>query len=219
MKVNFSYNLDKDIQNFLIGKKSVGGREHPSRLQKLYEEKNGPEVDTENLRKFIIIYSEKNKIDFKKRAIIFQKAWAEINNEFFYRTEKIFQTKLPTENITGYLTVNDRCGYNPGQNGQWYFFITAGCQQPRRLCAHEIFHFFTHLCFEKWLRNEVGLTPKEFYDLKESLNEILNCEFADLLDGSDKPNSEYQIPIRQKIKELWQKEKDIKKVVEKMIKK
>jgi len=215
MNISFTYNLDKDIKNFLIGK--MAHANNPSRRQALFEEKYGKEMDPEKLKKFILDYSKEKNINFEERAKFFQKTWGEVNDEFFRRMENIFKAKLPAEEIIAYLTINDRCGYNPGRDGQWYFFISASCKDPRRLSAHEIFHFYTHLCFGNWLK-EKGLSPQEFYDLKESLAEILNLEFNDLSDGKDFANADYQIPMRQKIVELWQKEKDIKKVIDEMIK-
>ncbi|MDD5289972.1 MAG: hypothetical protein PHT40_02080 [Patescibacteria group bacterium] len=216
MKLNFTYNLDKDIENFIIAKTAVGAREHLSRRQAEYEKIYGPNLDKEKIKKFILDFTAERKINMADRIETLQKEWASINDEFFQKIEKIFGVKLPVEEITAYLTVNDRCGYNPNQ---YYFFVSALTLAPKLICAHEIFHFFIHFCFEKWLKDEIGLNPKEFYDLKESLNEILNHEFSDLVEGKDKPNMEYQTAMRQKIGELWQKEKNIKKVIEEMVKK
>jgi hypothetical protein len=166
----------------------------------------------------ILDFTNERKIIINDRIETLQKEWNSVNDEFFQRIDKIFGVKLPIEEIIVYLTVNDRCEYNPGRNGRWYFFVSALTLSPKLTCAHEIFHFFVHFCFEKWLIDEIKLNPKEFYDLKESLNEILNIEFSDLIERKDKPNMEYQTAIRQKISKLWQKEKDIKKVIDEIIK-
>lgn len=216
MKLNFTYNLDKDIENFFIGKTAVGAREHLSKRQAEYEKIYGPDLDKEKIKKFILDLTAERKINMTDRIEALQKEWNLVNDGFFQKIEKIFGVKLPVEEITVYLTVNDRCSYNPKQ---YYFFVSALTLAPKLTCAHEIFHFFIHFCFEKWLKNKIKLTPKEFYDLKESLNEILNLEFTDLVERKDKPNMEYQTAIRQKIGELWQKKKDIKKVIEEMVSK
>jgi hypothetical protein len=38
MNITFTYNLDKDIENFIIGKTAVVAREHLSKRQAEYEE-------------------------------------------------------------------------------------------------------------------------------------------------------------------------------------
>lgn len=215
MKLIFTYNLEKDLSNFLIANKSLGHSGKPSKTQMLYNEKYGLEIDKEKLRQFIIDFSVQYKIDFVAKAKEFQEIWNNVNDEIFCRMEKIFKTKLPTEEITAYLTINDRCGYNPGLNGQWYFFVNENSQFSKITCIHEIFHFYTHLCFENYLK-EKGLSRQEFYDLKEALTEIINHEFVDLMGGKEFGYVEHKI-IRQKINELWEKYRDIKKVLESLI--
>jgi hypothetical protein len=217
MKLTFSYNLEKDIRNFLIAKKSLGHSGRPSKMQALFEEKYGQNTETEKLREFITDFLKENKINFEEKIMTFQKSWNEVNDEVFSRMEKIFKIQLPTEEISVFLTINDRKGYNPGLGGQWYFFVNVSSPFYKITCVHEIFHFYTHLLFESYLKEEKGFSPQEFYNLKESLTEIINHEFADLMGGKEFGNIEHK-DIRQKIGELWEKEKDIKKVVGEIIK-
>lgn len=216
MKVVFKYNLEKDIENFMIAKRSLGHGGKPSKLQTLYEEKYGQNMNLEKLREFIVNFSKENKIDFAERARVLQKSWSKVNDEVFCRLEEIFKVQLPTEKIVAYLTINDRCGYNPGLRGQWYFFVNIKARFPKKTCIHEIFHFYTHYCFEALLK-EKGLSRQEFYEIKESLTEIINHEFVDLMNAKELGYKEHK-EMRQKISELWKKEKDIKKVIDKMIK-
>lgn len=213
MQLIFKYNLEKDMENFLIANKSLGHGGKPSKRQILFEEKYGLEMGDDKLREFIITFTKEKKIDFKERIILFQKLWDEISEEVFLRMEKIFQTKLPVENIDVFLTINDRCSYN---HNKYYFFVCALAQWPKITCVHEIFHFFTHLCFESYLK-EKGLSRQEFYDLKEALTEIINHEFADLMGGKEFGYTEHK-DLRIKIGVLWKQNKDIKKVVEELIK-
>lgn len=215
VEVNFDYNVDKDVENFIIAKTAVGSKDNPSKRQIQYENIYGSTIDKEKIKKFIIDFLEERKIDTTEIIKKIEKEWAPVNNEFFQRAETIFKIKLPVQTVTAFLTINDRCGYSPEQ---YYFFLNLLTRSPKKICAHEIFHFFFHYRFEKKLKKEVGLTPQEFYDLKESFNEILNLEFFDLLDAKDNPNTDFQIPIRQKIVTLWQKNPDIEIVLQEMVK-
>ena len=77
---------------------------------------------------------------------------------------------------------------------------------------HELLHFYTWHAFGKKLIDE-GLSRLVYNDIKESLTELLNVEFKDLLDGAvDKGYPQHQ-EIRAKIRNLWETEKDINKLV------
>ena len=67
MKVNFTYNLDKDIENFIIVKTAVGAREHPSKRQLEYEKIYGQDLDKEKIRKFILDFTAERKIKMKDK--------------------------------------------------------------------------------------------------------------------------------------------------------
>ena len=57
------------------------------------------------------------------------------------------------------------------------------------------------------------VSKKKYYDFKESLTEILNLEFKDLLDIEDKGYVEHK-ELRKKVKKLWLEHRDIKKIAE-----
>ncbi len=215
MKLNFTYNLEKDIANFLIASKSLGHNGKPSKVQQLYMDKYGQELDEDKLNNFIREYSEKYKINFLNQAEKFQNSWNLINEEIFKRMENIFKVKLPTNNIMAYLTINDRCSYNPGINEQWYFFVNANIKFPEITCLHEIFHFYTHLSFGNYLKNK-GLNQQKFFDIKEALTVILNHEFIDLMGNKDMGYIEHK-ELRDKISDLWQQTRNIKNIVDSLI--
>lgn len=88
MNITFTYNLDKDVENFLIAKTAVGAREHPSRRQVEYEKIYGQNLDKEKIKKFIIDFTAERKINVADRIKTLQKEWDLINDEFFKELKK-----------------------------------------------------------------------------------------------------------------------------------
>ncbi|HEY4503572.1 MAG TPA: hypothetical protein VJJ28_00465 [Candidatus Paceibacterota bacterium] len=78
---------------------------------------------------------------------------------------------------------------------------------------HELLHFYTWHAFGKKLLDE-GLSKLTYNNIKESLTEILNLEFFDLLKG--KPDSGYpqHQEMRTKVKKIWLEKKDVKPVID-----
>ena len=135
--------------------------------------------------------------------------WLAVQEEFINRTEKIFGIKYPYEKVTAYLTTNDRCSYNTKEN---YFFIYIRRNNHNLTIMHELWHFYTwHAFHKKFMEKEVS--KEKFNDIKESLTELLNLEFSDLLDGAvDYGYSQHQL-MREKIRNMWISDKDIRKIV------
>lgn len=211
MILTFKYNLEEDIRNFFIGSKSLGHNMRPSKKHLLYQEQYGEELTEENLKKFINNYIKENNINIESKIKEFQDSWDKVNDEFLQRCEKIFKINLPCEKIDAYLTVNDRCGYSIVDN---LFFVSVGTNQSKRIAMHELFHFYTWYAIGKELKDK-NIGKQKYYDIKESLTEILNLEFKDLMECEDKGYTEHQ-ELRKKIKEYWLEYKDIRKVVEKI---
>lgn len=182
----------------------------------MYFEKYGPVFSESKLKKFINEYIEDNKIDIIQELKIIENKWNQANKLFWPRAEKIFKTKLPNKQIVGYLTINNICGYNIRDN---YFFITLTSTSSNLIIMHELWHFFTWYSFGKKFKENNVISKEKYYDIKESLTEILNLEFKDLLgDQIDKGYSPHQ-KIRKKVEELWIKYQNIKEVVDELLKK
>ncbi len=208
MVLTFKYDPDKDIENYkIIHRAKYKGGE--SKILELYKRKFGEGLDYTNLSKFIKGLVEYNKIDLKKSAGGIEQSWLKIKDEFFKRMDKIFSSNLPIENFVVYLTTNDRCGYSLKGN---YFFVTVFSKKPMMTIMHELLHFYTYYCFKGELEQ---MDSQKAYDIKESLTELLNLEFSDLLDGEDKGYQQHQ-QLRQLVKEAWQKKKDIRFVFDEL---
>lgn len=205
MSLNFKYSLDKDVQNYQIisQAKYKGGN---SKVLDLFAKKFGDSLTNNNLSRFIKSFIDYNKINLEQKLVDFQKHWQPIEQEFIKRANAIFTYNLPINNITVYLTTNDRCGYSFAEN---YFFLTALSKKPNVIIMHELLHFYTHYAFKDELEK---LDSKKVYDIKESLTELLNLEFLDLAEGPDCGYKQHQ-KLRELVRDLWLKHKKLKTVV------
>lgn len=201
MKLFFKYNLDKDIENYYIVSKSA----NPSKRRDMYIMKFGKNLDDESLKKFIRNITKENKINFKETIKKLEGLWEPINDKFFNRMSKIFGINLPVKFVNVYLTTSDKCGYSIKNN---YFFISAETRCPKRIIMHELFHFYTWYVFCNDLKNK-DISKQIYYNIKESLTEILNIEFLDLLDCKDEGYPQHK-EIRVLVNKYWLKEKDIR---------
>jgi len=221
MNINFEYNIEKDIENFIIVAKvkkiknsSLFLEEKRFLKYKMYFKKYGPIINKDKLNEFINEYIKKNKINPAQKLKIIENKWMQISKIFWPRAEKIFKTKLPNKQIIGYLTIHNICGYNIRDN---YFFITLTSTCSNLIIMHELWHFFTWYSFGKSFKENNVISKERYYDIKESLTEILNLEFKDLLGNQiDKGYFPHQ-KIREKVKKSWVKHKNIKKVVDELL--
>lgn len=209
MHLSFSYNLDKDVENFLKAAKSVNNPK-PTKLQNLYIEKLGTSFEASKVKKFIESYTKKNDIDVVARVKAIKNSWLSIEDEFIRKVEKIFGIQYPKKVIEVFLTTNSRCTYNV-QAG--YFFVNLQSEHTNAIIMHELFHFYTWQVFHKDLESK-GVSEEQYNDIKESLTELLNLEFADLMSGAEDKGYARHRNMRAKIKEVWAKNKDIGNLVQ-----
>ncbi|OGZ38587.1 MAG: hypothetical protein A3F21_01165 [Candidatus Portnoybacteria bacterium RIFCSPLOWO2_01_FULL_38_39] len=82
---------------------------------------------------------------------------------------------------------------------------------------HELLHFYTRHAFGKKLLDE-GLSKLAYNDAKESLTELLNLEFPDLLNGKSDNGYPQHKEMREKVRALWLKQKDISFLIQELVK-
>jgi hypothetical protein len=210
MPLNFKYDLNKDIENYRIiaQAKYKGGN---SRVLDLFAKRFGDHLTDHNLSQFIKGLIDYNKIDLEQKLADFQRQWQLVEQEFIRRANAIFGYDLSLNNITVYLTTNDRCGYFFTGN---YFFLRALSKRPKMIIMHELIHFYTLYVFKDELEK---LNDKKSYDIKESLTELLNLEFSDLIEGPEDGYEQHQ-KLRQLVRQCWLKEKNIRKLFEVLVK-
>ena len=202
MKLNFRYDLDKDIENFIKSSKSKNDKK-PTSIMEEYIEEYGESFDETNLKTFILNKTEDIDIDGKLRDI--EDDWSKIEDEFISISQKIFDTSLNLEDVTVYLSLNSRCTYNIDE--KYFFVCTSGTNSSNHIIMHELLHFYTWKAFGKKMLDN---------DIKESLTVLLNIEFKNLMGGEiDKGYPQHQ-EMRKKISTLWREELTVKEVVEQL---
>src|SRR3989338_4912419 len=212
MKLHFSYNIEKDIENFINGTRAVNSKK-PTKFQTSFSEKYGDNFEKEKIKTFIEEQDKINNFDASKEIVATEERWKIIEPIFIERVEKIFGISYPAPIITVYLTHNERCTYNIEEN---YFFVKIGSEFSNNTVIHELLHFYTWYALGKKLLDD-GLSKLAYNDVKESLTEILNLGFSDLLGGKLDGGYPQHQEMRQKIRNLWRDKKSIFLMVQELI--
>lgn len=142
------------------------------------------------------------------------KAWKEVNNEFFKRLEKIMKRPIYQDSFTGYLTFSNKCPYILKENA-FYFNFFNSIMGILRTAGHEIMHLQFHNTYWSDIEKQIG--NKKTHDLKEALTVLLNLEFRDLWFAEDKGYESHK-ELREFIATEWKKEKDFEVLLRKCVK-
>ena len=212
MKIIFSYNIDKDVENIINGMKAVNSKK-PTKFQNLFTEKYGDNFEAQKVETFIEEYDKTNGFDANKEIVAVEERWKTVESIFIERVEKIFGISYPLPTITAYLTHNERCTYSIKEN---YFFVKIGSEFSNHTIMHELWHFYTWQSFGKKLLDE-GFSKLVYNDIKESLTEIINLEFPDLMGGKLDNGYPQHREMRQKIRELWPNQKNVFLIAQKLL--
>jgi hypothetical protein len=214
MTVEFTYDIRKDADNFIRAHHSLN-RTDDSKLYSAFISKHPgivPTIDT--LQGFIRSYIASEKIDIEVGLRASREYWHPVQAEYFRRIKNLFSVSLPSDTVTAYASINDRRGYNIDES---YFFISADRPKGNNLTiAHEILHFYTWYQFSRSLKTE-GITLAQYNDIKESLTEILNLEFADLLNGQYDAGYPQHQNMRRRINELWKEGVPLRTIVSDLV--
>lgn len=203
MTVTYTYNRDKDIWCLLNKGKSSNNSSQATKVYQELVEMYGDDPSEAETSQFIDSYLEKNGIDPDDIAKVYQNDWDSIADEFHKRAENIFQTTLPND-ITGYLTVNNRSPYKIPEN---FFYVSLHKPTARAVTMHELWHFYTWYGLGTDQEEKLG---KEMYNnLKEALTVLLNVECVDLFPERemDKGYPQHE-DLRKRILEQWSQNKD-----------
>jgi hypothetical protein len=210
MMLTFKYDLQKDIENYLViaNVKYKGG---DSKVLNLFSNKFGNDLNEDNLRKFIDGLVDFNKIDIESAVAEINRKWRSLEETYAERADMIFGASCRPSDLLAYLTTNDRCSYNFEKE---FFFVCVMAQKPLRIVMHELLHFYTIKHFSGKFKK---MDSKLVYDIKESMTEMLNLEFADLLDSPDLGYPQHKA-MRDVVCMVWEKTKNIDNVYDELIK-
>ncbi len=208
MRLEFSYDLDKDTENFLKGTRSKNNSK-PTRLQQAYIDTHSAAYDEETVRAFLQSHNQESGFDQQESVRRIEQDWRKIEATFFERIEKIFGISYPAPVLSVYISTNGRSTYNI-EGG--YFFVYAGASSTNRIIMHELLHFYTWQAFHSELERS-GIDADRYNDIKESLTELLNIEFTDLMDGAQDEGYPQHTEMRQVVHESWLSTKDIHRAI------
>lgn len=207
MKVIFEYSREKDIWCILnYGKGSLNSSQQTKTYQELVN-LYGQNPENKTVSKFIDDYLLNNRLDVQKNTLQHQTDWNNIAQEYQRRAESIFSVILPKD-VTAYLTTNNRSPYSIEEN--WFFVGMLGFSS-RKTVMHELWHFYTWYKYGIVWEEKIG--KQAYNDIKEALTELLNEECKDLLPEGVIDNGYPQHrELRQKIGDIWRKEKNMDKL-------
>ncbi len=182
---------------------------------KMYEElvaKFGERPTNEQAISFVNEYKETNGLNENDYIRKYTEDWQLIHEKYKEIAERVFGQSLPSD-ITVYLTINSRCPYSIEEN---MFFVQMPAYSSRKTAMHELWHFYTWQVFGKEWEDKLG--KQKYNEIKEALTVLLNVECKDLLPVGVTDNGYPQHKkLREKIITLWQEEKDIKKLWNKIV--
>lgn len=213
MRLFFSYDLDKDVYNFIRTSNSTHNPQPTKFHQQFTADTRKSLDDVTAVKKYIEEYFDKYKSDIENSINKIKKEWGLIEDQFIERSDSLFKYNYPDDIINVYLTTNQRCSYSTDNNN---FFVYVFSKSPNLIIMHELQHFYTKEVFYRKIL-DAGLSEKEYEDIKESLTELLNIEFKDLLGGAvDNGYLQHQA-TRKLIREFWSQTPKLNKLVDFLI--
>ncbi len=165
----------------------------------------GESVSEGDANAFIESYMSTEGIEPDELIPRLQESWDEIAEEYYKRAEKVFGVMLPND-VTAYLTINDRCPYSIEQG--MFYVSSSYLYTTNKTAMHELWHFYTW--FKYGIEWERKLGAEKYNEIKEALTVLLNVECKDLLPEGvlDKGYPQHQ-ELRQKILDIWSKEQNM----------
>ena len=215
-KVIFKFDKEKDLFNVweTCNEGSSYGFDFRKNMDpktiSICENKKFEDVKNTLAKKFEKIYSSKIMLILLESI---NKAWKEINDEYFKRLEKIMKKPVYKNLFTGYLTLSNKCPYMLKEDA-FYFNFFRSIMETLRTAGHEIMHLQFHNTYWKNIEKEIG--NKKTHDLKEALTVLLNLEFRDLWFVEDN-GYEIHKELRNFIADEWKKEKDFEILLQKCV--
>ena len=212
-KIQFSYDIEKDVDNVLIGFKIVQNGQNPDVLLRQIIDKFGESPSREQITGFIKEIW-KDKEDIKVEIIEhLKKHWNKINDIYFERLFRYIKiTHQEEQTIPGFASSRYGSGYSVPE---WWFAVSLrnGTMRNTTTAMHEIMHLFFHkYWWQKCL--QIGLTDKQTWDVKEAVTVLINAWCGDLITELDWGYPEHAELRRFIIKQWWPETKDFGKIIE-----
>ena len=224
-KITFNYNLAKDAWSWvLIAKdKDVWGLNWRDQIAHISDELLEKIEKTSFFRaqKIVENYIKKNENKEYKNKIMYsemqvlEKIWRLVEKDYFKILSKITQKPIFKDKFDCYFTSGCMCPYNEEEG---WFMVSIWHSIPSSVTT--ICHEIMHLQFLKYYRTYLkkrGLNSDQIEKLKESLTFLLNePEFDKIILSYDNGYPDHR-KLREKLKNIWLKNKDFKKLIDEAI--
>ena len=211
MRLNFTYKKDKDIWCLLNKGKSSNNSIGSTKVYKQLVSFAGENPDENSTSMFIDKYINDNNINIGRIINDYQKDFDNVSEDFQKIAEKVFEVSLP-EDISVYLTINNRCPYSIKKN---LFFVSVLKKSTLKTAMHELWHFYTWYKFGADEQEKIG--AEKYNETKEALTVLLNVECKQLLPKGIKDSGYPQHQeLRNKILKLWKENPNINFVWKKL---
>lgn len=222
LKLNFSYSQEKDASTWVKQAKDVNpvfGISYQASVAPIPKKILTQILNNsdEQSIKIVLEYFNHNHRQTLKEKFIqlkvesLQKLWHKKGQELIDQLENIFG-QFQDEEVNVYITTLYICDYSYSER---YFYLSLyhSLALNFTVIAHELAHFLFYQNFHKFCQ-KLGLDENQFQTLKESTTVLLNTkEFDDILLIEDQGYAPHE-KLRKSIMANWDKERDLKKIVE-----
>jgi len=191
-KLKFSYNLKKDIENYI---RSICAFEHLKHGRKniektiascLFSEQyntikqaENKSIATERIKKFLQQNLKQNKDIYALIQTLLTKTWSKREKRFIALLEKFYEKPFDFSEVSAYFTTLTICPYN--YNKRWFMLsFRAGIEKQIQTICHELLHFMFLRHYRAHCIDKLHLTHVQCEVLKEALTVFLNTEFREI---------------------------------------
>lgn len=224
-KVKFDYNLNKDAWSWvLIAKdKDTWGLNWRDQIAQIPDEllEKIEKASFSRAQKIVEEYIKKDsKREYKNRVMhsemqALERSWRTIEKKYFELLSKTTNKPVFTKKFTSYFTTGLMCPYD---EKEMWFMVSMWHSIPFSITTicHEIMHLQFLYYYKKYLK-KANLKKEQIENLKESLTFLLNePEFKEIILCQDGGYPEHE-ELRKKLKSIWLKNKDFKKLIDEAI--
>ncbi len=188
-KLKFSYNLEKDVENYI---RSVYSFEHLKHDRKNIEkmvaaclfpeqyntikQARSKSIAAQRIKKFLQQNLKQNKDIYFLIQSLLTEAWGKREKCFIALLEEFYEKPFDFSEVTVYFTTLTICPYN--YNKRWFMLsFRAGLEKQIQTICHELLHFMFLRHYRDYCIDKFHLTSTQCEILKEALTVFLNTEF------------------------------------------
>lgn len=231
MITKFSYNIEKDLENYDYSyfdfKFSDYGRDLKklkinvvrnlprSIIEQISDESKAQQERVLIIRNFLEKF-QKDKNSFIETSIrSIEALWHEKEADYLKRLSDCFGKEVFFDSIGVNFTTLGICPYNTRENSFYLSFWQNLADQVGGIC-HETMHLMFRHHFQDYCSAK-GLTPEEVLIINEAMVVLLNFKFFDLIIVPEQNNKPTTLPLQSHIADLCRQKKDFNYILESSI--